>query len=177
MPDSGSLLTRGRGTVLTVTGALGVWFLAGWLRQSLLLLFVEQLLSIPWLWTRRLTVGLLFDLPTAAVTIVVLLLANRVIAFRPLLASAALVGTVWIYDLLMAWFVSNDLSLWHDPITVAPRIVLAFVTLFGAALAMGWRPGRQASEVHEERDVSSKDDDENEPTDDNEPQSDDDRDV
>jgi hypothetical protein len=154
MSGRGSLLTRGRGAVFTVAGAIVVWLVAGMLRQSLISLLTLPVLAIPWLWVRRVAVGVLFDIPTAFVAVALILLAAKLIVFRPLPASLALVAAVWTLDLLVAWLVSNDLSLWHDPLSVTPRVLLAAAALFGAAYALGWRRGRQTPEGAEEIDAN-----------------------
>ena len=128
--------------MLLFAAALAATFLSGWLRHHLLTAASGSLVGLPWLPLRRAVLGLLFDLPAGVVTVVVCVIAHRLIVLKPLPTVVALAATVWLIDLLMAWLVAGDMRLWTDPLIVAARAVVLVGSVVVGARALGWRVGR-----------------------------------
>jgi hypothetical protein len=158
MSSGRSLLTRGRGSVLVFSGALVGWFLSGWLRHYLVVAMTAPVLLVPWLPLRRVLVGFLFDLPTAVITVGLCAVSARLFVVRPLLTATSLTTTIWAIDLALAWLVSNDLSLWQDPLTLIPRLALGVATALGGARVMGWRRNQDESKDEDPEEVESSND-------------------
>ncbi len=138
------LLTRGRSLVFLFAGALLVAFIAGWIRAHVVSFFGEGLLlSLPWIWLRRLGLGVLVDLPLGFSTILVGGLGGRLLVVKPWRAALSLTASVWLLDLVAAWLVTHDFLLWTDPVVLPARLIVATATAFGVAIALGWRPRRK----------------------------------
>ncbi len=145
-------MNRGRESVFLLLGALVVVFIAGWLRGPLLFGLRGLVVSLPWLPLRRLTLGLVYDLPTALVMAALCALAGRVLVLKPLPTALYLVGAVWVLDVIAAWLISDDLRLWSDPLVFAARLVIVVATALGSALLLGWRPRRPSEKKEKEED-------------------------
>lgn len=102
------------------------------------------LTALPWLPVRRISLGLLYDLPAVLSVVVLLALAGRVIVLRPWVHAVALVASVWVLDLAGAWLVLNDFGLWTDWLVLLPRLLMAGLAVLAGALVLGWRPRRRA---------------------------------
>lgn len=145
MSSPSPLLSWGRGGTLLVAGGLLVSFATGWIRRPLLNVLSGPLMSLPWIPLQRIFLGVLFELPTALVIVILCAIAGRVLVLKPWITSLSLIAVVWLLDGIVSWLVLNDFGLWTDPLVAIPRVIVAAATAVTTAYVLGWRPRRAAS--------------------------------
>lgn len=160
MPPHRPLLTRGRSLVFLFAGTLLAAFLAGWLRAQILSNIGEGLLlSLPWLWAKRLALGVLVDIPLGLSTVIVGAIGGRLLIIKPWRSALSLTASVWTLDLCMAWLVTHDFLLWTDTLVLLTRMLVSTATAFCVAMVLGWRPrfgkSDEKSETGDEKDERS----------------------
>lgn len=143
MSENSTLLNRGRGSALLLTGALFIFFIGGWLKQLLLGAMRDPILAIPWIFLRRIVFGLLIDVPMAVILVLTCYVAGKILVLTPFRTPALLVGTLLVFELISTWLVLDNFMMVSDPIVDVSRIIVWGCAFFGGAMALGWKPRRK----------------------------------